>query len=107
MAALTFFSDWDLERANLESRRAIELDPNYAEARHVHAYILVAMNHHDEALREQQRSSEIDPFARPWALGYVYLRLRRYDEAVNDFRSRAEAQPQDSGVRYVLSEVRV
>ena len=104
MAALTFFSDWDLERANLEARRAIELNPNYAEARHVHAYILVAMNHHDEALREQQRSSEIDPFARPWALGYVYLLLRQYDAAVNDLRSRAEAQPQDSGVRYVLSE---
>jgi TolB-like protein/DNA-binding winged helix-turn-helix (wHTH) protein len=104
MAALTFFGDWDLERANQEVLRAIELNPNYAEARHVHAYILVAMNHPDEALKEQQRSSEIDPFARPWALGYVLLLLRQYDPAVNELRSRAEAQPQDGGVRYTLSE---
>jgi TolB-like protein len=105
MAALIFFSEWDLKRANEEALRAIELNPNYAEARHVHSYILVAMNHPDEALQEQKRSSEIDPFARPWALGYVYLLLRQYDAAMNELRSRAEAQPQNGGVRFTLSDV--
>jgi len=105
MAALTFFSDWDLESANQEALRAIELNPNFAEARHVHSYILAAMNHRDEALQEQKRSSESDPFARPWALGYVYFLLRQYDAAMNELRSRVEAQPQNAGVRVTLSDV--
>lgn len=105
MAALYLFGDWDLKRADQESQRAIELNPDNAEARHVHSYILAAMNRPEEALQEQKRSSEIDPFARPWALGYVYFLLRHYDEAMNELRSRVEAQPQNVGVRVTLSDV--
>jgi TolB-like protein/DNA-binding winged helix-turn-helix (wHTH) protein len=105
MAALYLFGDWDLNRANQESKRAIELNPNNAEARHVHAYILAAMNRGEESLEEQKRSSEIDPFARPWALGYLYFLVRQYDAAMNELRSRVEAQPQNVGVRVTLSDV--
>jgi tetratricopeptide (TPR) repeat protein len=47
---------------------------------------------------------EIDPFARPWALGFAYIHLRQYDAAVNELRLRAEAKPQDALIRLMLSD---
>ena len=102
MAAASFFLDWDLARANAESLRAIELNPNYAEARHLHSYVLGAMNRTDEALAEQKQSTEIDPFARPWALALAYLRARQYDAAVGELRLRSEARPGDGDTHLLL-----
>jgi Flp pilus assembly protein TadD len=104
LAGLYFFGDWDLARADAESVRAISLNPNYAEAHHLRAYILEVMNRRDEALREQKRCTELDQFERPWALGKVLMHLRQFDAAVSELRLRAEAQPQDSGLRFLLAD---
>jgi TolB-like protein/Tfp pilus assembly protein PilF len=104
LAALYFFGDWDLTRADAESVRAISLNPNYAEAHHLRAYILEALNRRDDALREQKRCTELDQFERPWALGKVLMQLRQFDAAVNELRLRAEAPPQDSGIRFLLAD---
>jgi TolB-like protein/DNA-binding winged helix-turn-helix (wHTH) protein/Tfp pilus assembly protein PilF len=105
LAGLYLFGDWNLRRADEESLRAIALNPNYAEARHLHCYVLTALNRLDEALEEQKRSTELDPFARPWALGLALIRARQFDAAVKDLRLRAEAQPQDAAIRFILSDV--
>ena len=104
MAAFYFFSGWDWHKAEAESLRAIELNPNYAEARHIHSYILLVMNREEEAVQEQKRSSELDPFGRPEALGGAYLHARQYDAAINDLRVHAEIQPQDVFVQFFLFE---
>jgi TolB-like protein/DNA-binding winged helix-turn-helix (wHTH) protein len=104
MAAYYLFGGWDWQRAEKESQRAIQLNPNYSEGRHVYSYILETLNRDDEALQQQKKSTEIDPFARPWALGGTYLGLRQYDSAIKEFRLREEAQPDDSIVRFGLSE---
>jgi TolB-like protein/DNA-binding winged helix-turn-helix (wHTH) protein len=104
IAAVYFFLGWNWKSAERESLRAIELSPNYAEAHHLRSYILATMNRPDEALQEQRRSTELDPFARPWALGLVLIHMRQYDAAVNDLRLRAEAQPRDVIVHLTLSE---
>jgi len=93
LAAMYFFGRWDWENADKESRRSIELDPNFSEAHHLHSYILFAMNRVREALQEQERATEIDPFLRPWALGRAYYRVRQYDAAIAEFRMRAQAGP--------------
>ena len=105
IAAFYLFNAWDWHRAESESARAVELNPNYAEGRHLHSYTLYALNRDDEALQEQKRATEIDPFARPWALGDAYVHHRQYDAAINELRARAEVQPQDGGVQFSLSEV--
>jgi TolB-like protein/DNA-binding winged helix-turn-helix (wHTH) protein len=104
LAAFYLFDSWNWPRAEEESRHAIELNPNYAHAHHVHSYALLVMNRDDEALQEQKRADEIDPFERPWALGRLYIYLRQYDAAVNDLRARVEVQPQEDGVHFYLSE---
>jgi TolB-like protein/DNA-binding winged helix-turn-helix (wHTH) protein/Tfp pilus assembly protein PilF len=104
MAAVHLFADWDWKAADEESRRAIELSPQYAEARHLHSYVLFAMNRPDDALQEQRLSTEMDPIARPWALGLALLRTRRFDDAVSELRLRAEAQPRDQFIPFILSD---
>ncbi len=104
MAAFYLFNAWDWHRAESESVRAVELNPNYAEGRHLHSYSLFALNRDDEALQEQERAIEIDPFARSWALGAAYIHLRQYDAAINDLRARAGVHPQDPTVQFLLSD---
>ena len=52
---------WDFVRAERESARAIELDPNFAEAHHLHSYALNALNRTEEALKEQRKATELEP----------------------------------------------
>jgi TolB-like protein/DNA-binding winged helix-turn-helix (wHTH) protein len=104
LAALYLFVDWDWARADAESLHALALSPSYAEARHLRSYILCALNRPAEAVEEQRRSTELDPFARPWALGYALIHARRFDAAVSELRLRAEAQPRDSITRFMLSD---
>jgi len=103
MAALYLFGKWDWDRAEAESRRSLELDPNFSEAHHLRSYILFAMNRQEEALQEQKRATEIDPFERPWALGRAYYRMRQYDAAIEEFRLRSHAGSSASWVHRFLS----
>lgn len=103
MAAVYLFGKWDWYRADEESRRSLQLDPNFSEAHHLRSYILLAMNHPEEALQEQKRATEIDPFERPWALGRAYYRVRQYDAAIEEFRMRAQARSAALWVHSFLS----
>src|ERR1700722_4038216 len=104
MAATYLFYRWNWKEAEKESRRAIELNPNFAEAYHLYAYVLLAMNRTDEAVAAQRTSQELDPFARPWALGYVLDCAGKYEEASSELRQRIEALPMDGSLHYELSQ---
>jgi len=104
LAAFYLFGKWDLKNADAESRKAVELNPNFAEAHYLHAYVLMSMQRPDEAVQEVRRSSELDPVVRPWGLGYVLIRLHRVDDAIEDLRLRAKAQPNNGGIRFNLSD---
>ena len=93
MAATYLFYRWNWNEAEKESRKAIEPYPNFAEAYHLYAYVLLAMNRNDEAVAAQRTSQELDPFARPWALGYVLDCAGRYEQASSEFHQRIEALP--------------
>jgi TolB-like protein/DNA-binding winged helix-turn-helix (wHTH) protein/Tfp pilus assembly protein PilF len=104
MAATYLFYRWNWKEAEKESRRAIELNPNFAEAYHLYAYVLLAMNRADEAVAAQRTSQELDPFARPWALGYVLDCAGKYEEASSELRQRIEALPMDGSLHYELAQ---
>ncbi len=102
MAAWYLFFTWDPARAEAESRRAIELDPTASEQHHLHSFELLTLNRNDEALQEGKRAMELDPFVHAWGLGYTYLQLRLFDQAISELRLRADAQPNDAGLRFIL-----
>jgi TolB-like protein/DNA-binding winged helix-turn-helix (wHTH) protein len=104
LAAIDLFYDWDFQRADAEVRRAIALNPSFAEPHHLRSYIMIALGRAAEALQEQKRATELDPFARPWALGFVLVHLRQYDAAIDELRLNKAAQPGDRFTSAILSE---
>ena len=56
------------------------------------------MNRPNEALQEEKRAVELDPFARSWGLGKCYLQLRQFDAAISEFRMQSAARPDDPHV---------
>jgi TolB-like protein/DNA-binding winged helix-turn-helix (wHTH) protein len=102
LCASVFIVHWNAVRSDPECLRAIQLDPGFAEPHHFRAKIFAALNRHPEAIEEQKRAMELDPFGRPWALAYSYLLARQYDAALSDARQRLEATPDDWGLHWVL-----
>lgn len=107
MAAIQLFYRWDWEAADRESARALELNPNLAESHHLRSYVLRPLNRIDEALQEEKKAMELDPFARPWALGYALIRARQFDAALNEARVKSDAQPNNPDLHDLLSQAYV
>jgi TolB-like protein/Tfp pilus assembly protein PilF len=55
--------EWRTAEAEAEFRRAIDLNPNYATARHWYALFLRAVGRNDEAYDQMNRANEIDPIS--------------------------------------------
>lgn len=102
MAAVYYFGKWDWAGAERELTRTLALDPHRAETHHLYSYLLGTMGRTEEALREQRLATEIDPFARPWALGYALMRAHQFDAAISELRAKSQAQPSDIIVRQIL-----
>jgi TolB-like protein len=103
LAAYYFFGKRDWQNTEKESLRALQLNPNFAEAYHLYSYLLVVTQRPNEALRAEERSMELDPFARPWALGLTYIQTRQIDAAINELQLRMKGQP-DGLVHLYLSQ---
>ncbi len=104
MAAAYLFYRWNWRAAEQESRRAIELNPNFAEAHHLYGFLLLALNRGDDALEAQRMAQSLDPFARPWALGAALDSVGKYKEAEIELRQRLEALPSHSILHYELAQ---
>jgi TolB-like protein/DNA-binding winged helix-turn-helix (wHTH) protein len=100
-AALFFQWKWAL--ADQEIARAIELDPNYAEAWHFRAKTRAALGRTAEAIEFQKKAMELDPFARPFAMALTYIDVRQYDAAIKDARMRLETNPQEVNLHWMLT----
>jgi tetratricopeptide (TPR) repeat protein len=107
LAAAYLFYRWDWAAAERESARAMELNPGLAEGHHLRGYVLQVMNRTEEALQEQKRSMELDPFARPWALANGLLQARQFDAALQEALLRLTGQPGNETLHGVLLEVYV
>ena len=103
LAAAIFTNDWNWDGALQEITRAIQLEPKYAEAYHFRAKILSVLNRHEEAIAAQKAANEIDPVAKPWALGLSYLLARQFDAAIAEARQRLESNPNDPDLHSLLS----
>ena len=80
--------EWDFAAGEKSFRRALELNPSHAQARHRYAYNLNAQGRLDEAIAQLKRGLEIDPFSDELMtyLGRTYFFARRYDDAEKMFQ---------------------
>ncbi len=97
--------DWDWPGAERELKRAIELNPNNADARHHYASYLGAMSRFDEAIAEAKRAVSLDPLSLRMnlRLGWAYMIARRYDEAIDQYKKTLELDPNYIQARLYLA----
>jgi adenylate cyclase len=90
--------DWNFDGAEREYRRAIELNPNDAEAIAYLALLLAIRGRRDEAVVFTERAAALDPVS--WVFGTrnarVYLILHRYEDAIREARRTLEIYPGSS-----------
>ena len=104
MASMNY--DWDWSAAEREFRKAIELNPNYANAHHWYADYLSAVGRHEEAITESKRALELDPISpiiNAW-LGWRYFFARQYDLAIEQYLKTLEMDPTFVPAHLVLGQ---
>lgn len=95
LAFALFNSDWNWGGAQREYQRALELNPNYSEAHHGYAELLMASGQGSEAVSEIRRAEELDPLlpALSANVGIVYSCVGRHDEAIRQLSNTTELNP--------------
>lgn len=91
--------EWDWVGAEREYRRAIELNPNSADARWGYGTFLVIRERFDEAVAEARRAAELDPLSLSvgFQVGWIYLLAGRLDAAGGQARKLIESEPRFYG----------
>jgi tetratricopeptide (TPR) repeat protein len=107
LGSIELYYDMQAERAEVEFRRAIELNPNYATAHHWLSDCLAMLSRPDEAMAEITRAHELSPLS-PIINTTLAERLyyaRRYDEAVERLHRTLEVEPDFAPARFYLGLV--
>lgn len=81
--------NWSWTTAEEEFKRAIALNPNYANAYNYYAGFLMSRGRVDEAIAASNRARELDPLSLAISVqrGFLLENARRYDEAIEQLQS--------------------
>src|SRR5438132_8702930 len=95
LAQIKFTNDWDWAGAEAEFKRAIELNPNDANALHMYSHYLLSMGRIQESFDVSRRALEHDPVSPTMQLhlGFHYLTARQYDLAIPQYLKVLQADP--------------
>ncbi len=95
LAFINMYYDRDWAGAEREFRRAVELNPNYANGHHWYGEYLSLVGRHAEAIAESQRARELDPLSNiinAW-VSSRYFFARQYDKAIEEGRNAVQMYP--------------
>ena len=95
--------DWAV--AELEYKRALQLNPSSSAIHTWYADYLSLMGRHDEAIAELHRSHELDPVSivSEAFFGFLYYRARRYDEAIAVCQKALELVPKYPNANWFMA----
>ncbi|MEE8446349.1 MAG: tetratricopeptide repeat protein [Gemmatimonadota bacterium] len=84
-----FLYEWDFTGAEMEFRRAIDLNPDYPTVHHWYGEFLMAMDRREEAHEELERAHLLDPLSLTITvgLGWAEYFLGRYERAIERYES--------------------
>ena len=84
--------DYDFSGAEREFKRALELNPNYAEGHYRYGLALTCLGRHEEAFAEYERALELDPLSLVINRNYgeSLLFARKYDESIEQLKKTLE-----------------
>ena len=106
--ALAGIKQFNNDRAGAERdiKRAIELNPNYAEGRSHYAVSLIEDGRSEESLAQMKRALELEPLSVPYnrILGMIFYRTRQYDHATEQYQKTIELDPNDAFTHELLGD---
>ncbi|HEU4933287.1 MAG TPA: tetratricopeptide repeat protein, partial [Pyrinomonadaceae bacterium] len=94
--------DWTAAEQN--HKRAIELNPSYANAHNFYASYLMSRGRIDESIAASNRARELDPFSLSISAqrGFLFENARRYDEAIEQLRNVIAMDPNHYQALWIL-----
>lgn len=100
LAALKWIYRRDWDGAERELKRALELNPNFAEAHNVYGIYLAAKGQFDEAIGECRKALALDPLSVRFIrfLGNWFYFARRYDDAIRQYSQALELDLNNAAV---------
>jgi len=106
LANIMAWGDWDWAGAEREFKCAIELNPNFPDARIYYSHVLSITGRFDDAIAEAKRALELDPYNSLFQslAAAVFLLAHRYDDAIAHARS-AQRTNADDPVAHNLLQV--
>jgi tetratricopeptide (TPR) repeat protein len=109
LAHIKFQYDRDWVGAEREFKRAIELNPNYADAHHWYALCLMWMGRQDDAVAEIQLARELDPLSLTINANVAWILAigQQYEQAIEQGRKTLEMDPNFALGRYRLGQTYV
>ena len=109
LAMITFFYDWEWERAEQAYKQSIALNSNNAEALSYYALFLAFEGRADEALDQAQRALEIDPLSPliNMTVGWTYFSIGRSDRALDQAGKMIEIEPEFYGAYWLKGAIRL
>jgi len=109
LGGVSFAYDWNWTAAERELRRAIELNPNSAQAHDYFALYLSDVGRSEETLAEIRKARELDPLSVMIHVDAMneFFGLHRYDEAVERGHMALELDPGNGNARAMLAIVLV
>jgi serine/threonine-protein kinase len=103
-AYLRFRFDWDWTGAEVEFKRALELNPGHAPSHHSYAMFLASRGRFDEALKGMRRAEALDPLSLVVAtgIGRILHLSGKFDEAIAQYRHVMQMDPTFTRVLFDL-----
>jgi tetratricopeptide (TPR) repeat protein len=98
--------EWDWATGEKEVKRAIELNPNYAEAHEVYAFYFWAMGDFEKARSEIKRALELSPTSPILTLDLATTSYyeAKTDEAIAAYRTVRELDPNMLGLLFIPAQ---
>ena len=105
LAEYYHYYEWDWASAEESYQRANRLNPNYASARHWHAWALMCRGRFDEAREQIEQAQLIDPSSLVYSTsrGLPFFYARDYRNAIRQFELVLEIEPRLTIARYYLA----
>lgn len=104
LAYINVVYEWNWTKAEEEYRRAIELNPSYANAHHWYAYLLMLECRFDEARLAIEKAQELDPLSLiiNANVGFRLFLARQYDAALEQLDKALAMDASFPSVHYYL-----
>ena len=99
--------DWDWVASEREFKRALELNPNYANGHRMYASYLAAVGRSVESLREIRLALDLDPYSLPIRTEAAYncYMSADYQRALEEALRTLDLEPQFAPARSILGQI--